>query len=116
MANVEIRLAESPTLPQVIAPPPPEPPAPEPRTSPALPVDSVWRALSLCESAGNWQSDDGDGYYGGLQFDLPSWQAVGGEGYPSEHPQEVQIEMAERLQARQGWAAWPNCSRMLGLF
>lgn len=113
-ANLEIRLiADSPTLPQVIEPP--AAPAPEARPSPALPVDSVWRALAMCESGGNWQSDDGDGYFGGLQFDLPSWQEVGGNGVPSEHPQDVQVEMAERLQARRGWTAWPVCARVLGL-
>lgn len=112
-ATIEIRLiADSPTLPQVVEPPPPPP---EPRSSPVLPVDSVWRALAQCESGGNWQSDDGNGYYGGLQFDLLSWQEVGGEGYPSEHPPDLQIEMAERLLARQGWSAWPTCSRALGL-
>lgn len=111
MTSPEIRLiADSPTLPQVLDPPPPPPPDAQ-----ALPVESVWRALAICESGGNWQIDDGNGYYGGLQFDLLSWQEVGGDGYPSEHSPEVQIEMAERLQARQGWSAWPACSRVLGL-
>ncbi len=102
-------------------PPPVEPPAPPPVASPplvappTLPVDSVWRSLSMCESGGNWQRDSGNGYYGGLQFSLPSWQAVGGAGYPHEHPAEKQIEMAERLQARQGWNAWPSCANRLGL-
>ena len=69
----------------------------------------------MCESSGNWAANTGNGYYGGLQFSLSSWQAVGGVGYPHEHPREVQIEMGKRLQARQGWGAWPHCSRQLGL-
>lgn len=103
-----------------VAPPPPppapEPPPPEmPSAPPTLPADSVWRSLSLCESGGYWQSDSGNGYYGGLQFSLPSWQSVGGVGFPHEHPADLQIAMAERLQARQGWAAWPACASQLGL-
>lgn len=98
--------------PQEVALPPPPPPQPES----APPADvRVWHELAECESGGNWQTNTGNGYYGGLQFSLESWRAVGGEGYPHEHPPEVQIEMAERLKARQGWGAWPACARRLGL-
>ena len=116
--NLPVLTAPATTLPP--PPPPPPPPVDTERlavsssTGP-LPVDSVWRSLAECESGGNWQSDSGNGYYGGLQFSLPTWQAVGGVGYPNEHSREVQIEMGERLQARSGWAAWPACSRRLGL-
>jgi hypothetical protein len=102
-------------------PPAPEPPPPVmeptvvPSAPPTLPADSAWRSLSLCESGGYWQADSGNGYYGGLQFSLPSWQSVGGVGYPHESPADLQIAMAERLQARQGWAAWPACATSLGL-
>jgi hypothetical protein len=74
-----------------------------------------WYALAECESGGNWSINTGNGYYGGLQFALSSWQAVGGTGYPHEHPPEVQIEMGIRLYERgSGWGAWPACSRELG--
>lgn len=76
---------------------------------------SVWDRLAGCESGGNWQSNTGNGYYGGLQFSLRSWQAVGGAGYPHEHSRATQVAMAERLRAVQGWGAWPSCSRKLGL-
>lgn len=76
---------------------------------------SVWDRLARCESGGNWQANTGNGYYGGLQFSLRSWQAVGGTGYPHEHPRATQVAMAERLRAVQGWGAWPACSRKLGL-
>jgi hypothetical protein len=100
----------------ITAPPPlPPPPPPPPVQSPTLPHDSVWRSLSLCESGGNWQRDSGNGYYGGLQFSLPTWQSVGGPGMPHEQPPDLQIEMARRLQARQGWDAWPACANRLGL-
>lgn len=99
-----------PDVPEALQPAPLPPPPPPPE-----PVDSVWTSLAACESGGNWQIDTGNGYYGGLQFSLESWHAVGGHGYPHEHPRDVQIAMAERLQSLQGWDAWPNCSRHLGL-
>ncbi|MFP5320342.1 MAG: transglycosylase family protein [Acidimicrobiia bacterium] len=75
----------------------------------------VWYDLAGCESGGRWSIDTGNGYYGGLQFSLGAWESVGGTGYPHEHPAEVQIDMGRRLQARQGWGAWPHCSEKLGL-
>ncbi len=111
--NVPALTAPPTTLPP--PPPPPPPPPTPPASSVALPIDSVWWSLAQCESGGNWQQDSGNGYYGGLQFSLPTWQAVGGVGYPNEHSREVQIQMGERLRARSGWAAWPACSRRLGL-
>jgi len=75
----------------------------------------VWYDLAACESGGRWSIDSGNGYYGGLQFSLGAWESVGGTGYPHEHPAATQIEMGRRLQARQGWGAWPHCSEKLGL-
>ena len=86
--------------------------AQEPRV---VPRGSVWDRLARCEASGNWHINTGNGFYGGLQFTLSSWRWVGGTGYPHEHPREVQIRKAERLLARQGWSAWPSCSRTLGL-
>jgi hypothetical protein len=74
----------------------------------------TWDALADCESGGQWSRDTGNGYYGGLQFSQASWENVGGEGLPSEASKATQIEMGRRLQARQGWAAWPTCARQLG--
>lgn len=76
---------------------------------------SVWDRLAQCESGGNWSINTGNGYYGGLQFALASWQGVGGTGYPHEHSREEQIYRAEKLLAIQGWGAWPGCARRLGL-
>ena len=53
-------------------------------------------------------------YYGGLQFSLSTWQGLGGSGYPNEAPKATQIELGKKLQARQGWDAWPTCARKLG--
>jgi LysM repeat protein len=101
------------------APPPQQPDAAPPvsvdNDAPAVPSGSVWDQLAQCESGGNWQINTGNGYYGGLQFSLGSWKAVGGSGYPHEHSREEQIRRGEILQSKQGWGAWPACSRKLGL-
>jgi hypothetical protein len=49
------------------------------------------------------------------QFSLPTWQAVGGSGLPSEASASEQTERAKILQARSGWGQWPHCSSQLGL-
>lgn len=93
---------------------------PAPQTSNASPVaptqgTSIWDSLAQCESGGNWGVDTGNGFYGGLQFTLNSWHAYGGTGDPSQASRAEQIAVAEKLQAAQGWAAWPACSARLGL-
>ena len=76
---------------------------------------SVWDKLAACEAGGNWAINTGNGYYGGLQFTLGSWQGVGGSGLPSNASREEQIMRGQMLQARSGWGAWPACSARLGL-
>ncbi|MBT2502456.1 transglycosylase family protein [Curtobacterium sp. ISL-83] len=76
---------------------------------------STWDALAQCESGGNWAINTGNGYYGGLQFTLGTWQANGGTGSPAGASRSAQIAVAERVLATQGWGAWPACSAKLGL-
>jgi LysM repeat protein len=92
-------------------------PAPQPTRSqaPVVAGGSVWDQLAACEAGGNWAINTGNGFYGGLQFTLSSWQAVGGSGYPNNASREEQIMRGQMLQARQGWGAWPACARKLGL-
>lgn len=75
----------------------------------------IWDRIAACESGGNWAINTGNGFYGGLQFTLGSWRAVGGSGLPSQASREEQIARAQMLQARQGWGAWPVCSVKAGL-
>ena len=75
----------------------------------------VWDRLAACEAGGNWAINTGNGYYGGLQFTLSSWQAVGGQGYPHQASKAEQITRGKLLQARQGWGAWPACTAKLGI-
>lgn len=77
----------------------------------------VWYNLFGCETGYtyNAQINTGNGYYGAFQFDLTTWESVGGTGYPHEHSYEHQRELAIKLHARRGWSPWPKCSRVLGL-
>jgi resuscitation-promoting factor RpfA len=76
---------------------------------------STWDALAQCESGGNWSINTGNGFSGGLQFTSSTWAAYGGTGSPQNASREQQIAVAERVQASQGWGAWPSCSSQLGL-
>jgi hypothetical protein len=79
---------------------------------------SVWDDLARCESGGNWAINTGNGYYGGLQFSLGTWQQYGGTefaAYPHLATREEQIIVAERLRAVRGYAPWPSCRAKLGL-
>jgi len=71
---------------------------------------SVWDSIAQCESGGNWAANTGNGYYGGLQFNLGTWQAYGGSGLPSQASRETQIAIAEKVRAASGgYGAWPVC-------
>lgn len=85
-----------------------QPPAPATPSSTAN--AGVWDAIAACESGGNWATNTGNGYYGGLQFSLGTWQAYGGSGMPHENSREQQIAVAERVRAAEGgYGAWPHC-------
>ena len=82
-----------------------------PATAPA----STWDSLAQCESGGNWATNTGNGYTGGLQFSASTWAAHGGTGSAANASREQQIAVAEKVQASQGWSAWPACAAKLGL-
>ena len=77
--------------------------------------ESAWDKLAQCESGGNWSTNTGNGYYGGIQFNTTTWRAMGGTGMPNQASKAQQIAVAERTLAAQGWNAWPACSRKMGL-
>ena len=72
---------------------------------------SVWDPLAQCESGGDWHINTGNGYFGGLQFLLSTWQANGGSGYPHENSREEQIRVAENLRSTSGLR---TVARLLG--
>ena len=75
----------------------------------------VWDRLAQCEAGGNWATNTGNGYSGGLQFSPGTWAANGGTGNAADASREQQIAVAQNVLARQGWGAWPACSAKLGL-
>jgi uncharacterized protein YabE (DUF348 family) len=78
--------------------------------------NTVWDKIAQCESGGNWATNTGNGYYGGLQFSLGTWQAYGGSGLPSNASRLTQIAIATKIRnASGGYGAWPACSQALGL-
>nr|WP_028929647.1 transglycosylase family protein [Pseudonocardia asaccharolytica] len=80
-------------------------------------TDTTWDRVAQCESGGNWSINTGNGYSGGLQFAGQTWRGFGGgEFAPAAHQatRAEQIVVAERVLAKQGWGAWPVCSRKAG--
>ena len=77
--------------------------------------DANWDRLAACESGQRWNINSGNGYFGGLQFNLATWRGVGMSGYPHEASRETQIAAANRLHDARGFTPWPACSRKLGL-
>lgn len=72
-----------------------------------------WAALRRCESGGDYAMNSGNGYYGAYQFDLQTWQSVGGVGLPSDAPPWEQDARARALFAARGAQPWPICGRFL---
>ncbi|WP_197745489.1 resuscitation-promoting factor [Mycobacterium shinjukuense] len=78
---------------------------------------AIWDAIAGCEAGGNWSTNTGNGYYGGVQFDQGTWEANGGLRYAPRADlatREEQIAVAEVTRQRQGWGAWPACSGRAG--
>jgi hypothetical protein len=88
-------------------------PAPAaPAQAPSTAGGVNWSAIAACESGGNWATNTGNGFYGGLQFTEQTWLAYGGGQYaPSANlaTQAQQIAVARRVLAGQGIGAWPVC-------
>ena len=88
-------------------------PAPAPAPAPASNYasgSSAWDRIAECESGGNWAANTGNGYYGGLQFNLSTWRSYGGVSRPDLTSREYQISIAEKVRdASGGYGAWPVC-------
>jgi uncharacterized protein YabE (DUF348 family) len=92
---------------QEAAPQPAAEPAPAPASSGSSGVN--WDGIANCESTNNWSINTGNGYYGGLQFDIPTWESAGGGAYasrPDLATREQQIAVAENLYASRGTSPW----------
>ncbi|SEG74410.1 Murein DD-endopeptidase MepM and murein hydrolase activator NlpD, contain LysM domain [Actinacidiphila yanglinensis] len=81
-------------------------------------TSGVWDKVAKCESSGNWKTNTGNGYYGGLQFAASTWRAYGGAAYAPRADlatRSEQIAVAEKVLDSQGPRAWPVCSVRAGL-
>ncbi|MGH3549066.1 MAG: transglycosylase family protein [Pseudonocardiaceae bacterium] len=77
-----------------------------------------WDVVAQCESGGNWRTNTGNGYFGGLQFSPSTWTSYGGGSYASTAngaSKAQQIAIAQKVLHAQGWKAWPTCSRRTGV-
>ncbi len=85
---------------------------------PAAKPVGVWDDLAACESGGDWSTNTGNGYYGGLQFSSSTWQGYGGGEFAERADlasRDEQITVAERVRDDVGFGAWPSCAGGLGL-
>lgn len=104
------------------APAPAPAPAPSPSTSTTtrdagntsgaginLANAAMWDRIAECESGGNWSINTGNGYYGGLQFDIRTWLGAGGDDFASRADlasREEQITIANRVYEDRGLQPW----------
>ena len=73
-----------------------------------------WARLRSCESSGNYRALSPGGLYrGAYQFDLRTWEAVGGMGDPIDAAPAEQDLRAQILYDRRGRQPWPSCGRFL---
>ena len=80
--------------------------------------DATWDSIAHCEATGNWSANTGNGFQGGLQVTQSTWNAFGGTAYAptaNHASRNDQIAVAKRVQAAQGWKAWPVCSKKAGV-
>jgi len=73
------------------------------------PNEAMWDKIAQCESGGNWAINTGNGYYGGLQFDIQTWIGSGGGAYApnaSQASKAQQIDIANRVYAQRGLSPW----------
>jgi uncharacterized protein YabE (DUF348 family) len=77
--------------------------------APAMMNEAMWDKIAQCESTGNWSINSGNGYYGGLQFDIRTWIGSGGGAYApnaSLASKAQQIDIANRVYAQRGLQPW----------
>ena len=80
----------------------------------ADPSADDWYQLRMCESSNRYDINTGNGYYGAYQFDLSTWQSVGGSGYPNQASASEQDYRALLLYRQRGWSPW-TCAYLVGL-
>ncbi len=89
----------------------PDPAPAAPAAAPASGgVSAALARIAQCESGGNPRAVSASGQYRGkYQFDLGTWQSLGGTGDPAAAPEAEQDRLAALLYAQRGPAPWPVC-------
>jgi len=90
----------------LVATKPYQPPA---GTATARATGAPLSSIRACESGGNYSTNTGNGFYGAYQFDLQTWQSVGGSGLPSNASPAEQDKRAAILYSQRGSSPWPVC-------
>ena len=125
-----VKDSHDPGAPQAapVVPDGPAPPAPVPAPDRNVPVGAPnpapaagdivtaadWDKVAGFEAGGNWATNTGNGYAGGLQFAPSTWNGAGGGQYAptaDKATREQQMEVANRVLGTQGWNAWPVTSK-----
>jgi hypothetical protein len=78
------------------------------------PYNTKLTRIAICESnhggsTPKWFINTGNGFYGGLQFTLSTWHAMGGRGYPHQNSILEQKYRAVKLIKLRGYQPWPIC-------
>jgi hypothetical protein len=79
---------------------------------------ATWDRVAKCESGGLWSANQDNGYYGGLQLSLDTWEEYGGTDYaerPDLASRGEQIAVAEQILSKEGLQGWPSCALDGGL-
>ncbi len=78
------------------------------------PTPEQWAELRHCEATGNYAVTNFSGKYrGAYQFDIPTWESVGGVGDPAAATPDEQDLRAALLYQQRGSSPWPECGRYL---
>lgn len=78
------------------------------------PTPEQWAELRHCEATGNYAVTNFSGKYrGAYQFDVPTWESVGGTGDPAAAAPEEQDLRAALLYQQRGSSPWPFCGQYL---
>lgn len=78
------------------------------------PTEQQWAALRACEASDNYAVTNFSGKYrGAYQFDLPTWESVGGTGDPAAATAKEQDLRAALLHQQRGSSPWPFCGQYL---
>lgn len=77
----------------------------------------IWACIASHESGGSSSTNTGNGYYGMYQDTQQSWAQGGGLAYAPRADlasPAAQTAVNQRIQAQQGWGAWPVTSSLCG--